>query len=216
MSDSQQTSYTALIGDVVGSRKVKDRAGLQRRLRAAVAGINDRLTLEDALAVPLTITSGDEIQDLLVDPKAAVDAAIYLADAIAPEWMRFGLGYGPISTGLAQTPAEVDGPCFHRAREALESTDRDFRWLGARGFGDDLERGLEGVFGLMAAIRRTWTARQAEIVRHARKETVQKVIAQTLEVSPSVVSESLRAARFRAILAGERTARWLLSTVSQN
>lgn len=217
MPERQQTQYTALIGDVVASRDVADRAGLQRRLRTAVDEINEEMSRQGSFVVPMAITSGDEVQGLLSYPPAAIDIVVHLADAIAPTWMTFGLGFGPIATDLAETSAEIDGPCFHRARAALERTgSKEGRWLAAEGFGEDVDRGLEGVFALMAVIRGNWTVRQAEMVRFARREEVQKEIAKTLGVSPSVVSESLRSAGYRALLAGERTARWFLSSVTES
>ena len=54
-----------------------------------------------------------------------------------------------------------------------------------------------------------WTSRQAELARAAR-EASQKDVAADFGISPSVVSESLKAASFAAVRRGEEAARAML------
>ena len=55
----------------------------------------------------------------------AIDVVVALSDAIAPEEMIFGVGFGPLSTRIDPDVARMDGPCLHRAREALDEVNGD-------------------------------------------------------------------------------------------
>jgi hypothetical protein len=64
-------------------------------------------------------------------------------------------------------------------------------------------------FELMEAIRSRWTRRQAATVRAARR-ALGKDVAAEFGVSPSVVSESLKLASYRALQGAERACASLL------
>src|SRR2546428_248705 len=72
------------------------------------------------LAARFAVTLGDELQGLLTRPAPVWDVAHFIR-ARFPEiaWV-VACGRGPISTPLAATAPEVDGPCFHEARAALD------------------------------------------------------------------------------------------------
>lgn len=225
--------YLALIGDVVGSRELEDRAGVQRRLRGLLESLNRELGApgEDdlgggspadpdgarrvkrdgpPLAAPLAVTAGDEIQGLLLRSDAAVDVLVRLADELHPVRVAWGLGAGELETDLGGDVSLLDGPCFHRARTALEGAAKDGAWARVVGLGPAVDGGLSALFRLMGAVREGWTDTQARYVRTARGR-LQKEVAERFDVSPSVVSESLKAARYRDMLAAEEAARALLA-----
>ena len=200
--------YLALIGDVEGSRRHGDRARLQRELATATAALNS--TLGPALASPLTLTAGDEIQALFVRPAAVVDAVIGIGEAVFPARLVHGLGLGPLETDLGPDPALLDGPCFHLAREALQEARKEGSWLVARGLDAPGDIVVSAIFRLLGELRSGWTAIQAEHVRQARGRP-QKEVAERLRKAESTVSESLRAAGFQAVLEGEKAVRVALS-----
>jgi hypothetical protein len=105
-----------LIGDVVGSRNVPDRA-------AAHLLLNDALREVAAGAVdPPAFTAGDEFQGSYPTVGEAVDAALFLRLAVAPRIdIRFGIGWGAV-TMLDETAGIQDGPGWWAAREAIEWT----------------------------------------------------------------------------------------------
>lgn len=206
---TEQPAFLAVTADVVGSRELPDRAVFQRRLVATLASLNEEIG-EVRVAAPLRITAGDEVQGLLVDPGAFVDVAVRLADELHPVQAVLGAGWGPLSTDPGPDVALLDGPCFHRARSALDDARRLGVWARVEGFGETTDGVLSALFQLMGAIRSRWTDKQAGYARGARRE-LQKTVARRAGVSPSVVSESLKAARFDAVRAGEAAARDLLT-----
>lgn len=201
-----ESQFAALVGDVVSSRSSPDRSRLQQKLLQEIERLNRCFKV--AFASPLALTSGDEVQALMAQPEAAVSVVVSLTEAIAPERLIFGLGYGELSTDIYPNVTQIDGPCFHAARSALQEKDAD-PWLIARGFGQSEDDVLTSLFTLMKAVRSRWTEKQLGYVRAVRQKP-QKEVAAEFDVSPSTVSESLKASSFTAVLEGEKAARQLL------
>lgn len=201
-----EASYTALIGDLVESRNAPARGDLQRRLLGELERLN--LDVKGSLTRPLSLTAGDEVQGLFSHPEGVVPVVVALSDVVAPERWSFGVGHGDLTTDLHEDVARIDGPCFHRAREALERAGAD-RWLAALGFGATEDAVLTALFTLMNAVRGRWTDKQLDYIRAARRKP-QKEVARDFGVSPSTVSESLKSASFTAVLDAERAVMQLL------
>ena len=207
--------FVALIGDIVGSRRLEGRQAVQTQVEQSLARLTDELAASHLVA-PLVLTAGDEIQGLFREPPAVLPVVLGLSEALHPVRMAFGLGLGTLTTwggvGEGVNVARMDGPCFHRARDALTVAKKERRWLSASGFGENSDVVLSALFLLMGTIRFGWTRRQALFVREARG-ALQKDVAAKLQVSPSVVSESLKAAGFSSLLEGEEAVRRLLAAV---
>lgn len=105
-----------LIGDVVGSRRATDRSKLHRALANALGHVAD-----DAIDPP-AFTVGDEFQGSYPTVGAAIDAALSLRLAVAPDIdVRFGIGWGTV-TVLDADAGIQDGPGWWTAREAIQQT----------------------------------------------------------------------------------------------
>ena len=105
-----------MIGDIVGSRKVADRATAHRALNRALRDI-----AADAIDPP-AFTVGDEFQGSYPTVGGAIDAALSVRLAVAPEIdVRFGLGWGSVMV-LDAGAGIQDGPGWWAAREAIEWT----------------------------------------------------------------------------------------------
>jgi hypothetical protein len=105
-----------LIGDIVGSRHVTDRAAAHRAVNRAL-----RDTAADAIDPP-AFTVGDEFQGSYPTVGGAIDAALALWLAMAPEIdVRFGVGWGSVMV-LDAGAGIQDGPGWWAAREAIEWT----------------------------------------------------------------------------------------------
>ena len=204
-----------LIGDIVASRSLSDRAEVQRRLVAAVEAANAANAANaeraEALAAPLALTAGDEVQTLLADPAAAVGLVTRVSDALRPVGLAWGLGRGPLTTDASGDVSAMDGPCFHRAREAVEEAAGEGAWLAARGFSDVDDRVLSGLFRLLGVVRDGWTDTQFDYVRASRDRT-QREVAEVFDRDETTVSRTLSRAHVRDLLAGEEAARALLAT----
>lgn len=217
--DSTSPAFVALTGDLVASRlqPPESRTDVQQKVLGFLEGMNGKLG--DQLARPLVLTAGDEIQGLLRVPSEVVriiqELRDFLDGATEPgQEIVFGIGRGTLSTGLlpeARYVGQLDGPCFHRARSMLERAKKERIWATFEGFGELEDVALNSLFELMGAIRDRWTLIQSKTALHSRRLGKRIEVARYLGVSPSVVTESLQASRFRAVENGEAAARRILA-----
>lgn len=204
----------AILGNLVGSREISDRAQLQGKPKRSLRAFWDKSIQRRLCAAGPEITAGDEIQVLLwvrSDPPTGSEAVSFLAqltEDLHPVRIVFGLGLGGLTTKLGGPVRELDGECFHRAREALEGARREGRWAKISGLNsqrgssensEPFEDAANAILRLTGDIRAGWTDRQLEVIRMRRTWPLQKDVARELGVSPSVVSEVLRAARHDAV-----------------
>lgn len=200
-------NYVALIGDLVDSRNLPNRAPVQRILRATLESLN--ADLGERLTAPLRLTAGDEVQGLTRSPMILVDVMVGIADALFPAEVVWGMGLGPLTTELAEDVSLIDGPCFHRARDAVQQAKRASRWLRVEGADETPGRSVSSLMNLIGSLRSDWTERQAEVVQAARGR-LQIEVAEDLQVNASTISRTLAAAHYEVVLEGEAAARHLL------
>lgn len=213
-SRADRDVYYALIGDVVSSRNLPDRAEVQRRLQELASTLNEEFE-DGALAAPLRLTAGDELQGLLERPEPVVDITVRVADHLHPVRLTWGLGRGMLSTELGGNVATLDGPCFHRARRAAERAAEEDCWLLQEGLPSPQGRILTALFALMSGIRSEWTETQAKYVREVRGRK-QKDVAEELDRHKSTISKALSSSRYQEIEEGEGAARDLLSWIASD
>lgn len=201
--------YFAFIGDIVASRRLEDRDGVQRRLRAVLDGINGDFA--GSIAARFLITLGDEFQGLMrvcdSDTNAnAFAAAMRIIDELHPVRLRIAVGMGEMSTRILPEGAiGADGEAFHNARRCIEQLNLSHRRAEGvsplricTGNSEDDER-INMPLMLCETIRRGWTDRQTEIaVRFIeaalRGEAVtQNEVAGELGITQSTVNVSLAA-----------------------
>lgn len=204
--------YVALIASLRGSRRRKPEGGSES-LEDLLAELNRRHS--GVLAARFAIPVGDEIHALFRAPDSRVAAAVVQAvgevsEGVAPRKVSFGLGLGGLETELHLEAIGMAGACFDRARSGLERARKGDRWVVARGFGEARDHALSAIFILLGALRSGWTRKQAAYARAARTR-LQKEVARESGVRPSVVCESLRAARFEEVRIGEGAAERLIA-----
>ena len=106
-----------LIGDLVESRFVADRASLQKQLEKVLRRANK--TLEPP--GPFRSTIGDEFQASFDNPAAAIGASLLIRLALLRETnidSRYGLGAGAVQTLSGRSQ---EGPGWWTARDAIEA-----------------------------------------------------------------------------------------------
>ncbi len=190
-------AYIALIGDLVASRALKPdaRGRLQAQLGRHFAAVRAE-TRTGFAAWPL-VTIGDEFQALFPADAAGCRALLAfipeVLDLARPTAVRFGLGLGALSTELREEALGMDGPCFHRARAALErarALDLPCQL--------DTQQGDAILWSTLASYvlrqRMSWTSAQAQAIALFEGGRSWKQVAEVLKISPSAVSLRQKAA----------------------
>lgn len=172
--------------------------GLVQRAAELLAGESGN----DLLAAPGQRHERAGLQLVLARSTAAVPVLRLLAEASHPHRWVVGLGFGRVLRTNGEDESRLRGSAFDHARAALWDARRERRSTAVRGFGSPEDETLAALIELMDQLRVRWTPRQCETVRAARSATGREV-AQRFGVSPSVVSESLKAAGYRALLRAE-------------
>ena len=111
--------YTAIIGDIKGSKKLNNRKEVQRKLSKILGEINSKY--ESDIASTFSITLGDEFQGLLRSPRYTLEIVKYIQTKMYPVIFRIGIGLGDISTDITPGSAlGADGPAYYAAREMVD------------------------------------------------------------------------------------------------
>jgi hypothetical protein len=189
---ASSTLRATLIGDVVGSRTVADRAGTHRALNKALREV------AAAAVDPPAFTVGDEFQGAFTRVGLAIDAALSLRLSIAPDIdVRFGIGWGGV-TMLDESAGIQDGPGWWAAREAIEWTASAQRQPGLTLVRTSLRAAAEtrtDVDAINAALicrdhlLGSIDDRSTRIVKALLENRTKKDIAATEGISPSAVSQ---------------------------
>lgn len=208
---ASQRSFVVMIGDVMGSRALPDRARAQRHFIETLAAVQARL--EAAFYAPFRLSAGDAFQAILTEPAAVVDIALAIAEALHPVALVWGVGYGSIATDWAPDPNMMDGPCYHRARSALRRAVSDGAWLRAEGFSEVDDLVISSLFRLMGLVRASWTETQRRYMELVAGRT-QREAAEELKVDESAISHALRRAHVRELQEAEDAARAVLRRYS--
>jgi hypothetical protein len=191
-NSASSTLRATLIGDVVGSRTVADRAGAHRALNKALRDV------AAAAIDPPAFTVGDEFQGAFTRVGLAIDAALSLRLSIAPDIdVRFGIGWGGV-TMLDESAGIQDGPGWWAAREAIEWTASAQRQPGLTLVRTSLRAAAEtrtDVDAINAALicrdhlLGSIDDRSTRIVKALLENRTKKDIAATEGISPSAVSQ---------------------------
>jgi hypothetical protein len=204
--------YVALVADVVASRALAPsvRAALQAGLREVARDFNARYRRR--LAARCAVTLGDELQALLLDASAVWEISHALRARLPTVDWIVACGRGALSTPLVRgaSAPELDGPCFHAARSALERAKRHRLVLAFEGF----DPRLMACAGYYSALYWGWTARQRALALAQRAQPGAGVdaLAQGLGVSPSAISHLRRRMAWPLVASADSLFRdWLAS-----
>ncbi len=195
-------NYCVVTADVRRSREVEDRRALQEKILRLLDAVNRRQQAE--LAVPFSITLGDEWQGVLRGVAPGFRAALQFVEELYPNGLSVGIGFGSIETDLLPRSAEMDGVAFHRSRAALDrakEAGQEVLFSLGRESHDLL---LNAASRLLQLVREDWTAAQFGKVRLFKQLGTEYGVAKALGISQQSVNKTLRAAHARTYLEQER------------
>ena len=200
---------TTLIGDLIGSRGSTDR----RRLHATFAAVLDRINTELRPPTPVRMQVGDEYQGVFASLGDALHASLTVRLAMLPGAdVRHGIGRGSIEV-LSEEPRVEDGPGWRAARAAIGRVEDAERRPGERSLRtayvaahDAAVPGSEEAAVNAALVLRDHLVgglsdRSLSVLRGLLVGESQRDLAEALGISPSAVSQRVRADGLAAIIA---------------
>lgn len=204
---------TTLIGDLIGSRGSTDR----RALHETFAAVLDRVNSELRPPTPVRMQVGDEYQGVFASLGDALHASLTVRLALLPAAdVRHGIGRGRIEV-LSEEPRVEDGPGWWAARAAIERVeaaearpgerslrtayvaDRDTGGTGAAASSE--ESAVNAALVLRDHLVSGLSERSLSVLRGLLAGESQRDLAGTLGISPSAVSQRVRADGLAAIIA---------------
>lgn len=188
-----------VLGDVVESRDIQDRAAFHDRLLATLRTVNDEFGSE--LTTPMQVLKGvDEVGGVLERPARAYRLARRLQDELFPREIRTVAVHGEIDVNEAgETVASMDGPAFHEADDHLRRIAEAglLFWVA---LDDSVVAELASMAGnATLTIRNGWTDREHEVVRAYERHGTQTAAAEHLEIGQSAVSKALSRAHWSRV-----------------
>ncbi len=193
-----RTRRIAVIGDIVSSTKIADRAQVQEKLAGVIRLLNHS---NAALDSPYTITLGDEFQAVLSKGNDIFLDAVSILEILHPEKVRFAIGVGTLSTPLIREQAiGMDGPAFHNARSAMRELKRTPHLFKIVGIGNPCSELINHSLCLTSHAARKWKKNRFQILRMLGNEIPVKNIANALGLSDKAIYKAINAEDLRTML----------------
>ncbi len=201
----------ALIADIVGSRKIVDRARAQAQLEAALRRAEDALPAFARPTRSLVAVVGDELQGTFADLRAAL-AATLLQRLALPDGIdvRFGVGVGQVIEIPSAQGTLTEGSAWWAARAAIEQAEALSRrdvpqlrtWVAAApdAVPADLVRIANAGLLTRDRIIGRWSSRVRRLVYGRITGATQGELADAEGITQSAVSQTLSAAGATAII----------------
>ena len=190
MTESISQVYTALIADVVSSRKIAPglMIALKLRIDRVIETLNRRFSYD--LIANLELSSGDSIQGLFTSSAAAYQCGRLLEIALYPVLIRVGLGEGdwtkvPSGGGKSSDSTETEESVSSQdgkdegEDELLSNRQEGSSYYAAQASLEKLE--AENILGPLISITDDSSTANSSVISDATREQVSNTLARALE-----------------------------------
>jgi predicted DNA-binding protein YlxM (UPF0122 family) len=190
-------NYCAIIGDIVGSRNIKNRQEVQDRFEDVLKMANNKY--DRYVASNFMVTLGDEFQGLLYKPSLSLEVIEFIREKMYPVELVFGIGIGPMETKFSKSSSVgSDGPAYWYARKMVEKAKSKKPSICL--FSDSPEDEIiNSLILIIESCSNSRTNKQQEIVKLYKELGSQYKVAERLNISQSAVSGTLQKAFFKEI-----------------
>lgn len=190
-------NYCAIIGDIVGSRDIKNRQEVQDQFNTALKKANKKY--DSYIASNFLVTLGDEFQGLLHTPSLSLEIIEFIRGKMYPVELVFGIGIGPMETKFSKkSSVGSDGPAYWYARKMVEKAKykKPSICLFSNSPEDEL---INSLILFVETSTNSQTKKQQEVVKLYNQFGSQYKVAEKLNISQSAVSGTLQKAFFKEI-----------------
>ena len=210
---TKNVNYVAILADAIGSRTLSTRARvrLQTQLHTRLKELNKHRAWRSDLAAGFAVSRGDEFEGLLRTSAHLWEIAHWLRHTLADVDWTIACASGPITTTLAPTAPEVDGPCFHDARAALEEAKERRQVFTFRGF----PAATDALAAYYSALYWSWTPRQRRQAAMLRLDDAGGPRVERVRVHPTAISHMKRRMAWPLVAEGDRMFRAAIDTMKE-
>lgn len=204
--------YIAIIGDIIDSKKIINRAEIQEKLNFILNEINKKY--EKSISANFIITLGDEFQGLLNSPENIIKILEKIKLELYPVKLRFGIGFGGITTEINKTMAiGADGPAFYKARESIEELKISEK-KNEKPFQDVIMKSekpshsicfnlINSILSSCSYIENKWTDKQREVIKFIFIDSLnQTTIAKQMKLEKSSIQRRIDSSGFYTYIYG--------------
>ena len=207
--------YIALIGDIIESKKIQDRAQVQQQLLRLMKELICQY--QDYLISPFTVTTGDEFQALFSPNSYMFQIIDQLSVAFSPYEIRFGIGVGEMVTEINKEQSiGSDGPAYWLAREAInhihDKNDYGINHISVFLADEEVTWTVNAMLAACSFIQSKWTEVQYDVLKQLLTENIydetfsHKEIARSLGITPSAFNKRIKASGLKIYLRNKRVA----------
>lgn len=190
--------YFTIIGDMIGSRQLNNRAAVQKNFSAALQTVQKRYA--EQIVSPFTVTIGDEFQAVLKETSHLFALLYEIEQSLKAVTLRYGFGIGTISTAINYNAAiGMDGPAFHNARSSIEQARKTKMRYGLRCGNAHIDKRFNILLNWIDISTKSWPPEKHTILHLYGQKATQKEIARRVSISQPAVSQHINAPVFRLI-----------------
>jgi hypothetical protein len=178
----------AVIGDLIDSKKIKNRFEFQMRFSKNLEAVN-----QWRAESPYTLTLGDEFQALYTDAKGLFYDLFHIRECIYPVRCRFSIGIGEITTAINSKQAiGMDGPAFHQARESINHLKKTGRLLSIVGLPDKKNNLFHPAINILWESTANWNHNRLKILRMEHDQDWHEPDNYDLGISERAINKNIR------------------------
>jgi hypothetical protein len=179
-------------GDIVDSRKIKNRDKFQYKLESACKYINKGF--EENVYGDFKIIKGiDEIEGVLKNISGIYKIITIIQKSVFPQKIRFIVVHGNIDTAVESKNVEkMDGPVIHKAADRIMKLKKSNFLFDIDTENAIIDPLLKGQINLLMFYKARWKARDIQIAESYTKYKNQTFVADKLSITQQAVSDSLR------------------------
>ncbi|MCZ7382236.1 MAG: SatD family protein [Candidatus Methanoperedens sp.] len=188
-----------ILGDVISSRRIKDKEAFQNKLQETCNEINTLYA--DYIYAEFKILKGiDEIEGVLFDISKSYDITSTILEKLYPDLMRFVVVFDYIDTAAESSDvAKMDGPAFHRASDIMGELKKSKLIFSISIEDKAIENLISGEINLILLFKKNLSAKQHLIVKEYKETGSQHEVAKKLGITQQAVSKALNRALWEEI-----------------
>lgn len=204
-----------MLGDVISSRRIRDRENFQRKFEKLCKKINTQYN-EDIFADFKILKGIDEIGGVLLNISNIYKIISTTFEQLYPNLIRFVLVFDYIDTGQdTKDITKMDGPVFHKATDIMKNLKKSKLMYNMSIADEIIDIAITGQINLILLFKNKWSENQHKIVIKYEKNKNQYEVAKDLRISQQAVSKILIRSKWKDIKGIEEKLNYILQAYSK-